>query len=171
VIVLLATMPDEPLEERPRVPTMVEARIDGAINPNGAVRLSHRWTHGRTNAQFDRYDAGGWLVFDIDRELDEGPSYPTAYEAQEIWILFGPDGVRAQALAWWGAGTVAARTQAARDVHGVVRLNAGRMPNGEEERVVEYSLDATRRGDPARVAGKFAFRASDLTPAPAESKR
>jgi hypothetical protein len=170
VIAVAATIPEEQTEARPRVPTMVEARIDGALNSVGAVRLSHRWTHGKVNAQFDRRDAEGWLIFDVDHDLDEGPSYPTPYESLEIWISLGPDGFRAQALVWWGAGSVEARTRAARDIHGVVKLDAARMPEGDEERVVEYSLDATREGDPVHFSGKLVFRASDLTPA-AEAKR
>jgi hypothetical protein len=39
------------------------------------------------------------------------------------------------------------------------------MPDRDDERVLEYSLDATRNGDPVHLAGKLTFGASDLSPA------
>jgi hypothetical protein len=154
------------VEQRIRVPTMVEARIDGALNSGGAIQLSHHLTGGTVNAQFDRRDSEGWLVFDVDQHASL--KY-FDHEAREIWISLAPDGFHAQALAWWSAKSSSDLANA-RDIHGVVRLDAARMPEGDEERVVEYSLDATRWGDPVHLDGKFVFRAKDLTPA-AEAPR
>ena len=170
IVIVVAAMPaDEYLRERPRIPTLVGARIDPALDSSGAVRLSHHWTYGTANVQFDRRDVDRSMIFDIDRNIGE-ETYPRHGESLEIWISPASDGFRARALAWWWASNASGDIIGAQAIRGIVRMDAARMPEGDEERVVEYSLDATRWGDPVHFGGKFAFRASDLTPAPSAGK-
>jgi len=44
----------------------------------------------------------------------------------------------------------------------MVRVDADSIPDGEDERVVEYEPDAMHDGGPVHFGGKFVFAARDL---------
>jgi hypothetical protein len=79
----------------------------------------------------DHQGGDGWLVFDVDRKISTNDC-----ERLEIWIALDWNAFRAHARVWRQQSSQAL-VENGRAIHGVVRMNAVRMPDGDDERVLE----------------------------------
>jgi hypothetical protein len=136
------------------VPADVEVRVDPGLGPQNARRACGRlggWVVGQVQV-FERQE-DGWLSPVASRE-DVRPHV----ERVEIQISLAQPTPRARALARWydgGSTPFFGREECATDIHGVVIVDAYRMPTVGDDRIIAYDLDGLRDGKPVHFEGKI----------------
>ena len=145
-------------------PVAVVARVDPALNREGALHptgLRAAWSPSGSKVLSER-EEGGWLLFAVHRDDREHPKV----ERVEIRVALEQPTVRAQASArWYQRGSIPFFTgnESATDIHGVVTVDAARMPTADDERIIAYDLDARRDGKSVHLSGKIIAGAGELS--------
>jgi hypothetical protein len=142
----------------------VEVRIDPTLDRAGAVHpsgLRSKWTPGELKVMSMR-EEDGWLLFAAHHDDHDQPKV----ERVEIRIALDQPSVRAQASArWYVRHSIPFFTgnESAADIHGVVSVDAARMPTTGDDRIIAYSLDGLRDGKPVHFSGKIVAGAGELS--------
>jgi hypothetical protein len=144
-------------------PVAVELRVDPYIGRSGAVHpsgLGSTWTPGELKVMSSRED-DGWLLFAAHHD-DPAQS---KVERVEIRLALDQPGVRAEASARWylrHSTPFFTGNESANRIHGVITVDAARMPTAGDDRIIAYSLDGRRNGRPVYFSGKIVAGAGEL---------
>jgi hypothetical protein len=145
-------------------PVPVEARVDPTLNREGALRPTGwraAWSPGGLKVMSER-EEGGWLLFAAHHDDRAQPKV----ERVEIRIALDQPSVRAQVSArWYQRRSIPFFTgnESATNIHGVVAVDAARMPTAGDDRIIAYDLNARRDGKPVHFSGKIVAGADELS--------
>jgi hypothetical protein len=148
--------PIEPSEE-------IEVRVDPTLDRTGAIHptgLRSKWTVGELKVMSSR-EEDGWLLFAAHHD---DPGQPKV-ERVEISIALDQPSVRAQVSArWYKRHSIPFFTgnESATHIHGMVTVDAARMPAAGDDRIIAYSLDGLRDKKPVHFSGKIVAGAGEL---------
>ena len=137
----------------------VDARVDPMLDSTDGAHpmgLMTQWKPGTLFVMSER-ESGGWVLFAAHREAERHK-----VERVDIRLLLAQSSVRAEAAARWYEDSVSGSEEHASDMHGVVSVDASRMPTAGDDRIISYSLDALRDGKPVHFTGKIVASVNEL---------